>query len=53
MLTYFLDDIRGMARMLSSSPRNVLYYLNQIKTLRQITNNYSVILDHNNCIVVL
>lgn len=48
-----LDEILYSARMLIPGTCTLQYYLARINNLRRATNNHSVILDTNHCIVVL
>ena len=53
MVITCLDQLRRHAKFLIPGTCTLMYYLAQIQQLRRITNNRSVILDANNCIVVL
>ena len=48
-----IDQIKYCASVLIPGTCTLMYYLAEIKNLRRITNNRSVILDADHCILVL
>ncbi len=48
-----LEEIQFSARMAVANTSTVRYYLKRISSMRFIHGNHSVILDADNCIVVI